>query len=101
MYLDACVFRLAWKWHLERCIHFIKLQPEIMSCQKQRSGGQKEGRSDILFVKCIKCVNILTPIGCRVLAELRYDLPATYKHHKKTSVDIQVDFIRFTPRQTS
>jgi len=31
----------------------------------------------------------------QVLAELRYDLPATYKHHKKSSVDIQVDFIRF------
>jgi len=30
----------------------------------------------------------------QVLAELRYDLPATYKHHKKTSVDINVDFIR-------
>ena len=38
-------------------------------------------------------------VGFRVLAELRYDLPATYKHHKKSSVDIQVDFIRFTPRQ--
>eukprot|EP00090_Calanus_glacialis_P013716 TRINITY_DN2236_c0_g1_i1.p1 TRINITY_DN2236_c0_g1~~TRINITY_DN2236_c0_g1_i1.p1 ORF type:complete len:213 (-),score=37.05 TRINITY_DN2236_c0_g1_i1:34-672(-) len=32
----------------------------------------------------------------QVLAELRYDLPNTYKHHKKTSVDIQVDFIRFS-----
>eukprot|EP00088_Acartia_fossae_P069462 TRINITY_DN9079_c0_g1_i1.p1 TRINITY_DN9079_c0_g1~~TRINITY_DN9079_c0_g1_i1.p1 ORF type:complete len:213 (-),score=38.69 TRINITY_DN9079_c0_g1_i1:238-876(-) len=31
----------------------------------------------------------------QVLAELRYDLPSTYKHHKKASVDIQVDFIRF------
>lgn len=31
----------------------------------------------------------------QVLAELRYDLPATYKHHKKASVDIEVDFIRF------
>eukprot|EP00088_Acartia_fossae_P017872 TRINITY_DN2022_c6_g1_i2.p1 TRINITY_DN2022_c6_g1~~TRINITY_DN2022_c6_g1_i2.p1 ORF type:complete len:212 (-),score=23.11 TRINITY_DN2022_c6_g1_i2:587-1222(-) len=31
----------------------------------------------------------------QVLAELRYDLPNTYKHHKKASVDIQVDFIRF------
>ncbi|XP_065569750.1 rRNA N6-adenosine-methyltransferase METTL5-like [Artemia franciscana] len=30
-----------------------------------------------------------------VLAQLRYDLPATYKFHKKTSVDICVDFIRF------
>jgi len=32
----------------------------------------------------------------QVLAELRYDLPATYKHHKKSSVDIQVDFLRFS-----
>lgn len=31
----------------------------------------------------------------QVVAELRYDLPATYKHHKKASLDIQVDFIRF------
>ncbi|KAL1490724.1 hypothetical protein ABEB36_013373 [Hypothenemus hampei] len=31
-----------------------------------------------------------------VLAELRYDLPATYKFHKKISVDIEVDFYRFT-----
>jgi len=31
-----------------------------------------------------------------VLAQLRYDLPATYKHHKKASVDIEVDLLRFT-----
>jgi predicted RNA methylase len=33
-----------------------------------------------------------------VLAELRYDLPATYKHHKKKSVDIEVDFIKFAKK---
>lgn len=31
----------------------------------------------------------------KVIAELRFDLPATYKFHKKDSVDIQVDLIRF------
>ncbi|XP_053733083.1 rRNA N6-adenosine-methyltransferase METTL5 [Synchiropus splendidus] len=31
-----------------------------------------------------------------VIAELRYDLPASYKFHKKKSVDIQVDFLRFS-----
>lgn len=31
----------------------------------------------------------------RVIAELRYDLPKAYKFHKKASVDVQVDFIRF------
>ncbi len=34
-------------------------------------------------------------VEAKVIAELRYDLPATYKHHKKASVDIEVDFIRF------
>jgi len=37
----------------------------------------------------------------QVLAELRYDLPQTYKHHKKASVDIQVDFIRFSVDKTN
>lgn len=35
-------------------------------------------------------------VNGEVLAELRYDLPSTYKFHKKHSVDIQVDFLRFT-----
>ncbi len=35
-------------------------------------------------------------VEAKVIAELRYDLPATYKHHKKASVDIEVDFIRFS-----
>ena len=43
---EACILRLAWKSHPELCIHFTKLQPEIMSCPRQRSGGQKEGTSD-------------------------------------------------------
>ena len=32
-----------------------------------------------------------------VLAELRYDLPKTYKFHKKQSLDVRVDFIRCQP----
>ena len=35
-------------------------------------------------------------VKAQVLAELRYDLPQTYKHQKKQSVDIYVDFIRFS-----
>lgn len=31
----------------------------------------------------------------QVVAELRYDLPSSYKFHKKSSVDIAVDFWRF------
>ncbi|KNC48506.1 methyltransferase [Thecamonas trahens ATCC 50062] len=34
-------------------------------------------------------------VDAHVLAELRYELPNTYKFHKKKSVDIEVDFIRF------
>jgi len=37
-------------------------------------------------------------VKCQVVAELRYDLPASYKHHKKASVDIQVDFLRFSKK---
>jgi len=36
----------------------------------------------------------------RVLAQLRYDLPATYKFHSKSSVDIEVDFWRFAKNST-
>ena len=35
-------------------------------------------------------------VKAQVIAQLRYNLPATYKHHKKNSVDIEVDFIRFS-----
>jgi len=37
----------------------------------------------------------------RVLAQLRYDLPATYKFHSKSSVDIEVDFWRFAKNSTN
>eukprot|EP00051_Salpingoeca_urceolata_P028536 m.487368 g.487368 ORF g.487368 m.487368 type:complete len:207 (+) comp24960_c0_seq1:369-989(+) len=33
-----------------------------------------------------------------VVAQLRYDIPAMYKFHKKQSVDIEVDFVRLSPR---
>ncbi|XP_010889229.1 rRNA N6-adenosine-methyltransferase METTL5 isoform X2 [Esox lucius] len=35
-------------------------------------------------------------VNMKVIAELRYDLPASYKFHKKKSVDIKVDFLRFS-----
>jgi predicted RNA methylase len=34
-------------------------------------------------------------VRAQVLAELRFDLPASYKFHKKQSIDIEVDFVRF------
>ncbi|MFH4977765.1 hypothetical protein AB6A40_004474 [Gnathostoma spinigerum] len=35
-------------------------------------------------------------IDVECLAQLRWCLPKTYRHHKKTSVDIEVDLIRFS-----
>ncbi|XP_064614253.1 rRNA N6-adenosine-methyltransferase METTL5-like [Liolophura sinensis] len=35
-------------------------------------------------------------VQMEVLAELRFNLSNTYKFHKKSSVDIEVDFIRFS-----
>jgi predicted RNA methylase len=32
----------------------------------------------------------------QVVAELRYDLPKSFKFHRKQSKDIEVDFIRFS-----
>ncbi|ORX93497.1 S-adenosyl-L-methionine-dependent methyltransferase [Basidiobolus meristosporus CBS 931.73] len=34
-------------------------------------------------------------VTCQVVAELKFDVPAMYKFHKKKSVDIEVDFLRF------
>ncbi|XP_034945492.1 rRNA N6-adenosine-methyltransferase METTL5-like isoform X1 [Chelonus insularis] len=31
-----------------------------------------------------------------VIAELKYDIPRAYKFHKKNSIDVEVDFIRFS-----
>ncbi|XP_022919970.1 rRNA N(6)-adenosine-methyltransferase METTL5 [Onthophagus taurus] len=38
----------------------------------------------------------LNGVKAEVLAELKYDLPATLKFHRKKTVDVEVDFIRFT-----
>ncbi|KAK5650530.1 hypothetical protein RI129_001559 [Pyrocoelia pectoralis] len=46
-------------------------------------------RAHVLKVAKSNCVK------AEVLAQLRYDLPSSYKFHKKTSVDIEVDFFRF------
>nr|CAG4641142.1 EOG090X0BVL [Eulimnadia texana] len=35
----------------------------------------------------------------KVIAELRYNLPSTYKFHTKASVDIEVDFWRFMRKE--
>eukprot|EP00892_Ulva_mutabilis_P003327 jgi/Ulvmu1/1366/UM011_0094.1 len=37
------------------------------------------------------CLESLQAASAEVVAELRYDLPATYKHHRQASKDIEVD----------
>lgn len=37
-------------------------------------------------------------VDVTVLAQLRFDIPATYKFHKRNSVDIEVDLIRLQRR---
>lgn len=34
-------------------------------------------------------------VFAKVIAELKFDLPASYKFHKRNSVDVEVDLIRF------
>lgn len=36
-----------------------------------------------------------------VLAQMRYDLPSSYKFHRKYCVDIDVDFFRFEVKDVS
>ncbi|KAJ8654703.1 hypothetical protein O0I10_009593 [Lichtheimia ornata] len=35
-------------------------------------------------------------VQCEVVAEMKFDVPMMYKFHKKKSVDIEVDFLRFS-----
>ncbi|CAG8653837.1 6944_t:CDS:2 [Funneliformis caledonium] len=37
-------------------------------------------------------------VECEVLAEMKFDVPMMYKFHRKKSVDIAVDFMRFAKR---
>ncbi|ORY99379.1 methyltransferase-like protein 5-like protein [Syncephalastrum racemosum] len=37
-------------------------------------------------------------VDCEVIAEMKFDVPMMYKFHKKKSVDIAVDFLRFGKR---
>ncbi|GES79480.1 methyltransferase-like protein 5 [Rhizophagus clarus] len=37
-------------------------------------------------------------VECEFLAEMKFDIPMMYKIHKKKSVDIEVDFIRFAKK---
>ncbi|KAI8065226.1 S-adenosyl-L-methionine-dependent methyltransferase [Gongronella butleri] len=40
-------------------------------------------------------------VDCEVIAEMKFDVPQMYKFHKKKSVDIAVDFLRFGKPEAS
>lgn len=39
--------------------------------------------------------------NAEVLAELKFNLPQTYKFHKKKTLDVEVDFIRFSKKKVN
>lgn len=39
-------------------------------------------------------------VYAKVIAQLHFDLPASYKFHKQDSVDVEVDLIRFVIPKT-
>lgn len=40
-------------------------------------------------------------VNMEVVAELKFDIPASYKFHKHKTVDVAVDFIRFSHKWLS
>uniref|UniRef100_A0AAX7SK00 Methyltransferase domain-containing protein n=1 Tax=Astatotilapia calliptera TaxID=8154 RepID=A0AAX7SK00_ASTCA len=54
----------------------------------------KKNKANLFFFSSI--IKIFKYSLNTFIKELRYDLPASYKFHKKKSVDIQVDFLRFS-----
>jgi hypothetical protein len=62
-----------------------------------------ECKKQLLIVLLLFCMlntltHTVTMLVCaqttQVIAQLRFDIPATYSHHKKKSVDVEVDLIR-------
>lgn len=51
---------------------------------------------DLLLLQHIEKKAAEWEVSMEVMAELRFDLPATYRFHKQKSVDIEVDLIRFS-----
>jgi len=60
----------------------------IFRSQAQGEEGEEAAAPAAPAVSC-------SSIKCEVLAEMKYELPHVYKHQKKKSKDIDVDFLRF------
>lgn len=109
--LDRCDFILCDVANVEKCVQPKRFDTVIMN----PPFGTREKGADIKFLKVAfqmanKAVYSLHKTSTRrhvtsaakrlgvhskVVAELKFDLPSTYKFHKHDSVDVKVDLIRF------
>lgn len=106
-----CDFVLCDVKNIEKCTLPKKFDTVIMN----PPFGTRDKGADLLFLKA--ALNMATKavysfhktstrkhvvtyanklgVYSKVIANLRFDLPASYKFHKKDSVDVEVDLIRF------
>ncbi|XP_078724041.1 rRNA N(6)-adenosine-methyltransferase METTL5 isoform X2 [Lampetra fluviatilis] len=93
---DVCALHQP-RWR--KAFHTVVMNPPFGTKQnKGRFGAGQHGRllSSQDSYEHIRKKAEEWKVNMEVIAELRYDLPASYKFHKKNSVDIEVDFIRFS-----
>jgi len=109
--IDRCDFVLCDIKNLNNCVQLKKFDTIIMN----PPFGTREKGADLIFLKTaikmaktavyslhktstrkhvINTAKRLNVCG-KVIAELKFNLPASYKFHKKNSVDVEVDLIRF------
>lgn len=109
---DKCDFVLCDVNHIDNCVLPKSFDTVIMN----PPFGTREKGADLMFLKMAMYManksvyslhktstrnNLLKKtkgfgFAAKVIAELRFDLPASYKFHKQDSVDISVDLIRFS-----
>lgn len=101
---------------LRECCTCIMFDTAVMNPPFGTKGG---GGADWVFLRCaMQCSRVVYSlhktstrkfllesaarefdlVSAEVLAELKFQLPKTYKFHKKESVDIAVDLLRFERR---
>lgn len=115
--LNSCDFILCDVTNIDKCVQHKAFDTVIMN----PPFGTRDKGADVKFLKTalnlassavyslhktstrkhIMTVANKLGICSKVIAELRFDLPASYKFHKQNSVDIQVDLIRFVITSTN
>lgn len=113
---DKCDFILCDIKNIEKCTLPKKFDTVIMN----PPFGTRDKRADLMFLKAAvkmattvvysfhkkstrkHVVNYAKNLGVysKVIANILFDLPASYKFHKQDSVDVEVDLIRFVLPKT-